>query len=1045
MAWVTTVDERYIGTYISYRAGTYDAPYSTTTDFTLAPGIYAYGALIPYAFTADADGYSLGILGAGQYVIVGLGTNWDTTNSILGLAPTTIQVHNQSGTVVYTSNTGSLYFTLSTAQAVYVSVVGSSLLSSEYSLAYSPNYTGTVTLAIDGDKTAGSTLTSTYSVTDLNGATNIAPSYQWAASSDGLNWTNIAGATSRSYTTQLQDIGKYLRVGFAYTDNDGFLEIFYSQATTKIEVDTTKPTLLQALPSNGTYTSITTDLDFIFSENIQKGTGNITLKKSDGTLIQTFDISNSQNITIYEKKLTLNATNDLDHSTTYKVEFSNTAISDSAGNTFLQSTPYSFTTVSASSFVTPSQSPSALTTDLVINAMTNGYTWNLSENRTIDWSISKGFSNEYWLDPDSVIEHVNFAMGTFSYYTNVKFNYLGYFNSPQEAATYGSEINVTLDGANKYFSSNNTLAIGLPAANAYNSNLYQGAPGDIYFNALSPSNYLTSYELGGDGWVTLIHEIGHTLGLKHPHDDGGTGRPTFSSLGFSSLDIDWASIMSYEDTASANVFSWDPGGPMILDVIALQYIYGKNNETNSGDTLFNLTNYPFYSTIWDASGTDTVDVSTASKSWTIQLPNFQISSLVDTNAGFAIPTTDLQAIANAGTPTSLVWLAGDFENATGTTYNDYISGNALSNVLIGGAGNDTLVGGGNSDVLIGDAGNDISEFTGVKSHYKIEFKIIPNYYGYTSAYKVTSLDDSSNQTFLLGIETVTFSDGTFLLSEISPADTTAPTVSSFSPADEASAVAISSNIVVTFSENIQRGAGNIVLKTAEGTTVATYAQASSNVTISGSTLTINPTVDLSYSTGYKVEFASGSVQDLAGNDYAGTTSYNFTSAVQGANSLASGIKISNWRNGTSLSGVTLSDGQPVKTAPIDKASSGITLTDVLAALKIYLGKSVGDYSSPLNYITSDFNADGSVTLTDVLSLLKYYLGKDTGGAKPTWVFIDATDMTGTGSSSFIAGMNGQSISKTYAIPKLIQHDLSTDSTVELIGVLRGDVDGSWSG
>jgi aminopeptidase N len=76
----------------------------------------------------------------------------------------------------------------------------------------------------------------------LNGATNITPSYQWAASTDGLNWTNIAGATSRSYTTQLQDIGKYLRVGFAYTDNDGFLEIFYSQATAKIAADTTKPT-----------------------------------------------------------------------------------------------------------------------------------------------------------------------------------------------------------------------------------------------------------------------------------------------------------------------------------------------------------------------------------------------------------------------------------------------------------------------------------------------------------------------------------------------------------------------------------------------------------------------------------------------------------------------------------------------------------------------------------------------------------------------------------------------------------------------------------
>ena len=113
-----------------------------------------------------------------------------------------------------------------------------------------------------------------------------------------------------------------------------------------------------------------------------------------------------------------------------------------------------------------------------------------------------------------------------------------------------------------------------------------------------------------------------------------------------------------------------------------------------------------------------------------------------------------------------MWLAGDFENVTGSAYDDYIAGNELSNLLIGGAGNDTLTGGTNSDVLIGDAGNDVSEFSGSKSQYKLEFKIIPNYYGYTSGYKVTSLDDNANQTFLLGIETIRFSDGTFLLSEI---------------------------------------------------------------------------------------------------------------------------------------------------------------------------------------------------------------------------------------------------------------------------------------
>lgn len=107
-------------------------------------------------------------------------------------------------------------------------------------------------------------------------------------------------------------------------------------------------------------------------------------------------------------------------------------------------------------------------------------------------------------------------------------------------------------------------------------------------------------------------------------------------------------------------------------------------------------------------------------------------------------------------------------------------------------------------------------------------------------------------------------------------DVVPPTASTFSPADEATAVAIGANVVINFSEAIQRGAGSIVLKKADGTTVATYGQSSAEVTVSGSTLTINPASDLAHGTDYKVEFAAGSVQDLAGNNYAGTTSYSYS-------------------------------------------------------------------------------------------------------------------------------------------------------------------------
>ena len=107
------------------------------------------------------------------------------------------------------------------------------------------------------------------------------------------------------------------------------------------------------------------------------------------------------------------------------------------------------------------------------------------------------------------------------------------------------------------------------------------------------------------------------------------------------------------------------------------------------------------------------------------------------------------------------------------------------------------------------------------------------------------------------------------------------TVITFSPADQATGVAVVSDIVLTFSQAIAKGAGNIVLKTSAGVVIATYGAASStNLSIVGSTLTINPTANLGYSTSYKVELAAGSIKDLAGNNYAGITSYNFTTVAE---------------------------------------------------------------------------------------------------------------------------------------------------------------------
>lgn len=1140
MAWTSTVDERYIGTIYSYAAGVYDAPYSTSTNYRLAPGIYAYGALIN---SSDADAYSLGILTPGSYRAVALSYNWDYTNLIFGGVPSNLNVHDSNGNIISTSYNGNLYFNVSQQSNYYISLSGSIYGSIEYAVAYTPNYSGNVTLGINGNRAVGSTINAVYNVSDLNGATNITPSYQWSRSVDGSTWSNISGATDSSYQLQPEDAGKYIRFAFAYTDNDGFIETSTSVATTKIVADTINPTVNASLPTNSSLVSISTNIDFLFSENIKRGAGYIFLKKSDGTLIESFNTSDSTKLTISNNFLEINPTADLSYSSQYKIEFTNGAIVDLSGNPYSQSDAYILNTVSQPSIASPSNTSFPLTSDALIDAMTNGFKWNLSGNRTIDWSISNGFNGEYWSHPDAVVDHIKVILEIYSYYANIKFNYLGYFPNPTEAANYGSDINIAMDGANKFFNNNSVWAIGLFPDAAYNSKLYAGASGDIYLNLLSDANYLSSYEPGSAGWSLIIHELGHTLGLKHPHDDGGTGRPTFDALGISTLNIDWATVMSYNDTAQFNLLSWDPATPMILDVLALQYLYGKNTTSNAGDSIFDLSETNFYSTYYDFSGSDTVNGVSATKAWTIILPNIKLSTLVDTKVGFAAPTSDL-----VGTPTTLDWIAGDIENVIGSNYDDFIQGNDLANTIFGGNGNDTIHGSNGNDINFGNAGSDIYEVSGNRGDYKLEYVKTDNLYGYNYAYKLTSKINSQNQSLLYDIEYIKYSDGLFSLNALLPPDNISPSILLLNPLDDSICFPINSNIVINFNENIQRGSGDIVLKKLDGSIIENYTLSSPNITISGSALIINPTYDLNYNTSYKLDLAFGSVKDLTGNDFQGVGYYNFSTdyiptaaaasittnedtaktgtlagtdldgntltfakvadpshgtvsinATTGAYTYTPALNyngsdsftfkvndgtldsavatvsitiapitdiaghIYHWKSHSLMQGVQIADGaitsttdgngnflfnasNPnsdllIPTLAAQNTGSAIDITDALAALKIAVGRNPNEDGSPVSpyqYIAADVNEDGVVTSADALAIYKMALNRtDAPAAK--WLFVnEAEDFWNEAVNSFTTSR------KSVVYDKSLDVNTQQDVNVNLVAVLKGDVNGSWA-
>ncbi len=246
-------------------------------------------------------------------------------------------------------------------------------------------------------------------------------------------------------------------------------------------------------------------------------------------------------------------------------------------------------------------------------------------------------------------------------------------------------------------------------------------------------------------------------------------------------------------------------------------------------------------------------------------------------ADFAAPT-----LTSLTLPTTIDLSNGDKSVVIGAQAQDNAGGTGISSLTILLDKNVVSTYGANSGITLGTSSDtdtflDNTPSTATTNH---TFRTTTNP-GVYNVSEVRIFDIAGNSKSYYNSELKALGINTSFTVTDGKTDMIAPNVLIFSPADEATGISIGSNIVVTFSEAIAKGTGNIVLKSAAGTVMATYdAATSSNLSISGSTLTINPTADLSYSTGYKIEFAIGSIKDIAGNNFAGTSGYNFMTVAK---------------------------------------------------------------------------------------------------------------------------------------------------------------------
>jgi methionine-rich copper-binding protein CopC len=143
---------------------------------------------------------------------------------------------------------------------------------------------------------------------------------------------------------------------------------------------------------------------------------------------------------------------------------------------------------------------------------------------------------------------------------------------------------------------------------------------------------------------------------------------------------------------------------------------------------------------------------------------------------------------------------------------------------------------------------------------------------------------------------VHFSESIFF----TPTDLVAPTVVSQAPAAGATQVDPNANLTLTFSEAIKRGLGTIELRTAAGVLVETFANTSPRVTITGITVTVDPTRALAGNTSYRLILSSGAVTDLSGNGQGAYTAPAFTTA-------SVGVTLVGDNNANTLTGGALND------------------------------------------------------------------------------------------------------------------------------------------
>ena len=193
-----------------------------------------------------------------------------------------------------------------------------------------------------------------------------------------------------------------------------------------------------------------------------------------------------------------------------------------------------------------------------------------------------------------------------------------------------------------------------------------------------------NYDEGSYGFQTILHEIGHAMGLQHPWEGGVTLDP--------SIDDQWHTVMTYNN-------SWPYTDHLgTLDVLAMQAQYGAAAAT-AGWVLamvagvLNVTGTAADDSILGVAGANLLSGLGGAD----RLHGRQDNDTLHGGSGADA------LLGNVGSDQ----LYGGAGNDALYGFEDFVGWASGQDTLYGGKGADTLIGGGEQDLLVGGLGRDV--------------------------------------------------------------------------------------------------------------------------------------------------------------------------------------------------------------------------------------------------------------------------------------------------------------------------------------------------